>query len=481
MADSFRAARCWQHTVNLLVLCLAPLGAAAAPPTTGELQQKLDALESRVKKLEQDKADLERALSQQYISADEPQLAARVKAVESQTMSYKKAAETIEGLEEIQTDAGMTMMGQSLLGSTPSGQNNGELNYRADVSVTLPAGEFGNASGFMFAHFRMGQGLGLENPSNAFSSVNATSFQRPGSTASDSTVLLAQAWYQLNVPLPLGGNPILSRSHMEFNVGKMDPFMFFDQNAVADDETRGFVNQAFVHNPLLDVGSDIGVDEFGFSPGLRLAYVNERQAPLSYGVSLGVFGAGKGASFDNSFNSPFTILQLETHQRLNGQDGNYRLYAWQNGRGGDYDATTSTHSGVGLSVDQRFGDYTRLFGRYGVQTQGRVQFDQALTLGAEFGGSYWNRGADAVGLALARLDPSDAFKRDSLTLDANADGNPDYGYRANNAEQVAELYYHYHFNKQITVSPNLQLIRNPGGNSQVSNVKALGLRAQIDL
>jgi carbohydrate-selective porin OprB len=260
----------------------------------------------------------------------------------------------------------------------------------------------------------------------------------------------------------------------------MDPFAFFDQNAVVDDETRGFVNQAFVHNPLLDISGDIGVDEFGFSPGLRFAYINETSDPQTYGLSVGLFAAGDGASYNDSFNSPFVIAQAETHQRFFGLDGNYRLYVWRNNQGIDYDGVTTDHSGVGLSMDQRMGDYTRLFARYGVQTRGKVRFDQALTLGSEFGGSYWNRGADAIGVALGWLKTSDDFRRDSLTVDANGDTVPDYGYRASGAEQLTELYYRYHFNKQVALSPNLQLIRNPGGNDQADDVKAAGVRLQIN-
>ncbi|MBI1425361.1 MAG: carbohydrate porin [Gammaproteobacteria bacterium] len=454
--------------------------AMAAEPTTTDLQKKLDVLDARVRQLEKDKADLEKSLSGQYISEDEPDLSARLKAVESQANSYKKAVNTMEGLEGIKTNAGLTMLGQSLQGSVPSGQKDGELNYRADVTVTLPGGEFGNANGIIFTHFRMGQGLGLETPNNAFSSVNATSFQRPGNTASDSTVLLAQLWYQLNVPLPLGGNPGLSRSHLEFNIGKMDPFGFFDQNDVADDESRGFINQAFVHNPLLDIGGDVGVDDFGFTPGMRIAYINESSTPQTYAFSVGIFATGNGASYNDSFGSSFAIAQFDTHQRFFGSDGNYRLYVWRNTLGTDYDGTGAEHSGVGISMDQHVGDYTKLFARYGHQLQGKVRFDQALTVGAEFGGSYWNRGADAIGVALGWLKISDDFHQDSLTVDANGDSVPDYGYQADGAEQVAELYYRYHFNKEIALSPNLQLIRHPGGNSQASDVKAAGLRLQID-
>src|SRR4029079_14975643 len=119
-----------------------------------------------------------------------------------------------------------------------------------------------------------------------------------------------------------------SHDRVEITGGKMDPFAFFDQNAAADDETMRFMNNAFVHNPLLDSGGDIGVDAYGFTPGVRIAYVNEMDKPDTWGASLGVFGSGPGAHFTGSLGDPFIIAHLETTRRFfAGQAGTYRVYA----------------------------------------------------------------------------------------------------------------------------------------------------------
>ncbi|MFQ5643241.1 MAG: carbohydrate porin [Thiogranum sp.] len=445
-----------------------PVMAADMPEGIAE---RLEALEKRIKTLEAENVRLNKSLDEPYISDSEPEISARLKAVESQVNSYRKAARTVEGLEGIEAGVGLTMAAQGLSGA-PSGSNDpSELNYRGDVTVSLPAGNIGASEGFIFTHVRVGQGLGLENPGDAFSSVNSTSFQRPGTTTSDSTVLLAQAWYQLNVPLPLGGNPDLSRQHLELNFGKIDPFIFFDQNTIADDETRGFMNQAFVHNPLLDVGGDVGVDDFGFSPGLRVGWFNDFYKPQTYAVSIGVFGAGKGAQFEDSLSDPFVIAQAETGQRFfSGLEGNYRLYYWRNGRGEDFDGRERTHAGFGLSVDQKVADYTTLFARFGQQTEGDVRFDRTLTIGADVGGSYWNRGGDTLGLALGWLSLSDDYESASNSI---------AGFNASGAEQLAELFYRYRINSQFELSPNLQYIRRPGGNPSASAMTAYGLRVQL--
>jgi len=436
-----------------------------------ELVKRLNSMEQRINSLEKENKTLKSSLEQPYISDSEPEISARLKAVESLANSYRSAARTVENLQGIKTSVGFTMMAQSLSGAHRDSKND-ELNYRADATVSLPVGSIGASEGFFFSHFRMGQGLGLENPEQAFSSLNGTSFQRPGSTTSDSTVLLAQAWYQLDIPLPLGGNPDLSREHLELNIGKIDPFMFFDQNSIADDETHGFINQSFVHNPLLDVGGDIGVDDFGFTPGIRAAWVNDTLSPAQYMVSMGIFGAGEDASFEDSLSNPLTIVQIETKQNLFiGLSGHYRLYYWHNANAQDLDENQQSHAGIGLSIDQKIDDYLTLYTRLGWQTQGEVKFDRAITLGADFGGSYWQRAGDAIGLSLGYLILSDEYKAKSVDL---------VGFNAKGSEQIAEIYYRYRINSQLTVSPNVQVIRHAGGDKQVSTLSAYGVRAQLN-
>ncbi len=456
-----------RQTITLLAISLS-VPVIAADDSMVLVLQRLTQMEQRIKVLEAENAQLNQSLNEPYISEDEPEISARLKALESQSNSYKGAVKIARTLDGIEVNGGITILAQGVSGEPKGSNNSNEVNYRGDVTISLPAGDIGSSEGLLFAHFRVGQGLGVENPGDAFSSFNSTSFQRPGSLTSDSTILLAQAWYQLTIPLPLGGNPGLSRQHIELNVGKMDPFMFFDQNSIADDETQGYINQAFVHNPLLDVGSDIGVDDFGFTPGVRVAWVNDTQKPMQYSLSAGVFGAGDGASFENSLTDPFIIIQAETRQSFfTGLEGNYRIYYWHNGSTEDLQGNKEIHSGLGVSLDQKVDDYITLFARYGYQTKGEVKFDNALTVGADFGGSYWNRGGDALGVAAGWLFLSDEYK-DIAAYDTASE------------EQIAEVFYRYRINSQLDISPNIQYIRNPGGNKDASSMTAVGVRAQLN-
>lgn len=477
----------------LLSATMPNMAAAAVDPTTAELlrevkrlSQRLEELErakaaqapveERVKKLETDKASLDKAMGQETISENEPEVAARLKAVETEALSYKKGSKVIDVLGGIKIGAGLTTVGQNMVGQ--QADKEGQLNWRGDVTMTIPAGNVGDSKGTIYTHLRMGQGRGLQAVRNSYSSPNATAFQRPGADNSDAAIDLAQAWYQLD--MPIGDNPKTAKSHMEITVGKMDPFGFFDQNLVAGDETRGFMNQALVHNPLLDAGGDMGVDSLGFTPGLRVAYVNETDKPLTWKLSAGMYETGNGAAFQNSADFPFRIVQAETTQRFfGGLEGNYRVYGWHNGRATNFDGARASHTGIGLSLDQKVDDYVTLFTRYGYQVKGNPRFDQSLTFGGEVGGSYWGRGTDGLGLAMGVSHTSEAFRKKSDQVDLDNDGAPDYGYKALAFEQLMEVYYRYRVMPRFDVTPDFQIIRHPGGDPSTAVGYALGMRGQL--
>jgi len=444
------------------------------------LEQRVAELEKRDAELEKRNTRIDKGLESETLSENEPSLTARLKAVEYQSAGMVKAARTVESLEGIKAGLSLTTVAQ-LPNGVPAGApaEHSELNYRGDVYVGLPLDNIGDTTQQLFGTFRFGQGTGL-NDLVAYSKPNASAFRVLSTKPDDSVAVLGQAWYQAQIPLPFGGFKPRSRESLEINFGKMDPFVFFDQNAAANDETRQFLNTAFVHNPLLDAGGDIGVDANGFSPGFRVSYHNFSAKPESWRLSFGVFGAGEGANYSRAFSSPLMIAQAEREERLfEGLAGNYRAYYWRNGQGPDFTGIAALHTGFGLSLDQRYGDAITLFSRYGHELSGQVRFDRALTLGAEFGGSYWQRAADAVGVALGWMRTSGAFAAASPTLDANGDGIPDYGFAASGYESVLELYYRYRIAKQFELSPNFQYIAAPSGNQDAAAVKILGLRAQL--
>ena len=461
-------------------LFVASAGPAAASDDMKAVLAEMKRLADRVEALEKNNIELEKSLATERLSEKEPELATRLKAVEFQTLSMQKQARQIEALEGISVGASITGVGQRANREGVAGfaSRQSRANYRGDISVTLPGGEMGDIEGKIFTHFRFGQGNGVGLRPTYTSTPNTTAFET-NAGSDDSFAILAQAWYQLKVPLPRdGGDGVKAnaREHLHLTAGKIDSFVFFDQNAAADDESAKFLNNAFVHNPLLDSGGDIRADAYGFAPGAILQYVNEHDKSRAWGLSLGAFGSGPGANFSSSLSNPYVIAQADTTWRLNHLPGNYRAYLWTNGRGLGYDGLERRHAGIGMSIDQKVTDNVTLFGRYGHQGSGKVRFDRALTAGVEIAVNAWGRGADSLGMAAGFLRTSSSYRRDSVALDIDDDGALDP--RASGTERIGEIYYRFRVNSLLELTPDFQFIQRPGGNDSAT-IKVVGLRAKL--
>ncbi len=464
-------------------LALLAGAARAAEPSNAELLAEIKRLTERIRVLEERNAAIDAALQKDTISEKEPEITARLKGAEYTALDIQQQARVVDSIKGFSAGASLTSVGQRLSGADVGGGASA-LNYRADITVTTPTVSTGNIDSRLFGHFRIGQGKGVSEKLTSFVGPNATSFQLGSVIEPDSSaVMLAQAWYQADIPLPLDAVKSLSREKVTVNFGKMDPFGFFDQNAIANDETRRFLSSMFVHNALLDnpMAANVGADGFGFSPGVRVAYLNERAKPETYGLSLGVFASGRGANFSESPRSPFVIGQAETKLRLfGGLEGNYRALAWRNGQAPTFVAgETAHHEGLGLNFDQRAGDAVTMFGRFGAARGERLPFDRTVSFGAEIGGSYWSRAADGLGFAFGANRASGDFRAQSASVDADGDGTPDFGFSASGWEKTAELYYRYQVHPRFEISPDFQLIRNPAANPDRRSVKVVGARVQL--
>ena len=163
-----------------------------------------------------------------------------------------------------------------------------------------------------------------------------------------------------------------------------------------------------------------------------------------------------------------------------GLTGNYRVYGWSRGQGVDFDGTLTKHTGVGASFDQRIGDGIMVFGRYGKMVKGELPFNQAITVGAEFAGGYWNRGADSIGIAGAWLQSGKGYRTSTATafLDDARTQNA-FSFIPDGAEKVAEVFYRYRLTPQFELTPDFQYITNSGGNADAKAIKVFAVRANI--
>lgn len=495
--------------MRLVTLTAALLAAGLAAPALAapdaalleKLVARLDKLEARnaelereVKSLKAENEKVAQGLDSDRISQYEPEITARLKAVEKDALDMKKAAKKIDALDGLKVGAALTTVAQTYR-SEPKGSrfSRSALNYRADVTAELPLEPIGDVDQKLFAHFRMGQGEGLNHPLGnfgQFSAPNAVAFRASGLEPDTSVAVLGEAWYQAAIPLPFGGFKPHSRETLELSFGKMDFFGFFDQNAEAGDESSQYLNSLFVHNPLLDAGGEASFDANGFQPGFVASYVNSTDKSRPWRLSLGIFGAGDhGANYQHSLSSPLVIAQAEKQLRLfGGLAGHYRAYVWSRAKSLKLDGETpERHTGFGFSADQKVGDGVGLWGRYGKQVKGQLPFDQGLSLGANFHGGYWGRGGDTLGIARSWLKASREYKRAVAEGDitrcfaVDDDGlcTDDRSFSAQGAEKVAEIYYRYRLSPQFALTPDFQWISRPGANPDARSVKILGLRANL--
>lgn len=452
--------------------------------------EKLEArnaeLEKQVKVLQGESEEIAKGLDSPRLSQYEPELTVRLKAVEKDALEMQKAKKIAEAFEGIKIGASLATVAQQTSGMRAGMENaGGQLNYRADLTVELPLASIGDIDQKVFTHFRLGQGTGLNSAFSGAghfaSAPNSLAFRASGANPDDSVAILGQAWYQASIPLPYLGFKPYSRETLQLTFGKMDIFGFFDQNTAAGDESKQFLNSVFVHNPLLDAGREIGVDANGFQPGFVASYLNYFDKMEPWRLSLGVFGAGeKGANYQRTFSAPLVMAQAETQLKLfGGLNGNYRIYGWRRGEASNFDTTLSAHTGVGASIDQRIGDGVNVFARYGKLTQGELPFNQAVAVGAEFSGSYWSRGADAIGVAGSWLQAGSGYRSGLATAYLDEAKANSFSFLPTGAETVAEIYYRYRISPQFEISPDFQWITRAGGNGDASPVRVFGVRANI--
>jgi len=468
-----------------IALMLAGLGAVPTEAAVDQemlmqayekLLQRVDQLEASNKKLE---AALEQNTNKPPVENQTMEIAGREEDLENQVLERKKPDES-----GIAFGASMTMVALHAVSGSVTGENDSELNYLADIEFEIPGDAHGKRAYLgdsrFFAHLRAGQGNSLDSLYPTLTgTANLTTFEL--SKGDESALILAEAWYQLGIPLSEDKAGRLGQ--VEMTIGKMDIFGFYDGNEIADDETEFFLNNVFVHNPLLDSGGDVTADDFGFAPGLNVAYINDVNSVNHWKFSLGVFGSGSGAAFDDSFSDPFVMGEADYSGKvLFGLPGTYRFYGWYNGQAvayaNEFDDATETHTGLGFSIDQQVSRHITLFSRYGYSLEGNVKFDWAFTLGGQLGGASWGRATDRVGLAFGWLNPSIEFKAAAPTLDADGDGILDFGFTPSGAENQAELFYAWQINNNFQLAPSMQWIGQPGGDNSADDIVVLGLRAK---
>ncbi|MDH4201947.1 MAG: carbohydrate porin [Phycisphaerae bacterium] len=247
----------------------------------------------------------------------------------------------------------------------------------------------------------------------------------------------------------------------------------FDGNMYANDENTQFLNSALVNNPTIPF------------PDYGLGAIVHWNPVEDWYLSVGVADAqanGRETGFNTTFHDEdYFVYMAETgvtphlHSGKGILPGAYRVGAW-------YDPQPKAHSdaskdyrddaGLYVSCDQKLSNESNDpedmqglggFFRYGYAHARTNDITHFYSFGIQYQGLLDGRDDDVLGLGYANGIFSDR---------ADSTYTEDY-------ESATELYYSAQVTKWMTLSPSVQYVTNPGGDSSVSDAVILGLRALV--
>ncbi len=329
--------------------------------------------------------------------------------------------------------------------------NDGSDEGRIDGSFTFDLGfgkEFNNG-GMVFMHIEGGAGQGLngtyEDPTdldNQLPYVGTYSPLNGDAGSSDNLLEITELWYE---------QPLFS-DKLTVTFGKLNPTGYFDENALANDETTQFLASMFINNTAIAIPDN--------NIGLRVTYSPAEFLDLTYAY----FNQNDDlANVDtNGFNAIQATFKVS-------DSGNYRVMYW----GSNIDAVDFKNAeransyGIAFSFDQALNENIGLFARYGYQNPEVYEISSAWSFGAQFNGGMWSRSSDVLGVAVGQNMVSGDW--------ADAEGAKD------DSETQAELYYSFGLNDNIALSPILQYVSKPAGGNAIddNDIFTFGLRTQI--
>ncbi len=292
---------------------------------------------------------------------------------------------------------------------------------------------------------------------------------------------------------------------LELKVGRLAVTDDFDQNRYADAARTEFLNWALWANTAWDYAADTR----GYTDGIVIGWVNPSWT-LRYGIyrmpveangqSLVVSLAqarGENLELDLSNSGTGTVVRLLGY-RNTASMGDYRqalAVAAADSTIPDIVANDQRgrhKHGFAVNAEQPLGDggNSGIFLRWGwndgrTESFAFTEAESALSIGGQLAGSSWNRPNDRLALAFASNGLSGPH-RDYLAAGGSGfllgDGRLNYG-----REQILESYYRFELiwprnpgPISWQLSPDLQLIRNPGYNRDRGPARFLALRLHVE-
>ena len=431
----FRAIR--KTMVGYVVATAFLAFANAAGSVEEELDEEIEQLKQRIRELEQKQTKQNEALAEQEEERDSEttffnELTDRfgTLSVHGDVVGYYQGA-IIDG----------TIAGENL--SDPSG-----FGYVADLQFAFVP--FTDSQVFLRLHAGEGDGadVDLEDKGLIYGDLNTLNDNNPG----NSTVNVLELYYFQGL---LDGKLTLL-------AGKTEPVVLIDVNSFANDEYTQFVGKPFVNDVVLDAENIYSpLIAIGFAPNANWKFdaliqsTNRPELPSDQQKSR----------YDDVFDTPFVAAQV-TYTNLDLKRdliGNYRFYSFfatyerdkldGNGKQKGW--------GVGISIDQQISDKAGLFARAGYHNEEVYEVEWQWTVGAELSRLFPGREDDRFGIGFAGLHISDNVE-------------------LNDTELHFEAYYKFHLGETFTLTPDIQYVANPFGDSSGDGIFAGMLRLVWD-
>lgn len=173
---------------------------------------------------------------------------------------------------------------------------------------------------------------------------------------------------------------------LALTAGRLDLTNYFDQNALANDESLQFISDALVNNQMLGlaVNGTGAAAEFDAKTGFRAKFGFQQSNTDAKNLSDSLFTLSEAGYTLTPFALP---------------EGTYRVWFRT-----DNTADQAIRKGVGLSLDQKLTSVVGLFGRYGTQEVEGSARDHFYSAGVGFQNGLIFNPRDMWGVGYAQMD-----------------------------------------------------------------------------
>lgn len=239
----------------------------------------------------------------------------------------------------------------------------------------------------------------------------------------------------------------LAENYLIGRVGIVDLSDYFDASIFANNEARQFLNAAFVNSAAFKLT--------GSKPGLEAEYHRRLHGQALTGL---VVRAGYAASrIDRAFTSPLWSGEVELQTDFDGRPGYWRFGGFLGNRA----ASGGVH-GLHVSVDHWLSERLGVFGRYALANSGAG----SLALGPA-------RMSYNAGVHLDFVSSQDRHSAWAFAF-GQTFGIPTE--QPQSSERILETFYRYQWAKNISVTPDFQLVFGSGGRTRDGTQAVGGVR-----